>query len=122
MNAIHGDCSLLRDIEEQELLRAAKRHAPLCCQECRDLFPIVVDERFDAWRPDGKSRTYGDKMIYPGCRKSDAEIDIHDGHCDRLIQERAGRLVEDLEQFTREMTERLEDLRDAINNFLEDIA
>ena len=122
MNAIHGDCSLLRDIEEQELLQAAKRHAPLCCRECRDLFSIVIDERFDAWGPDGKTRTYGDKIVYAGCRKSDAEIDIHDDHCDKLVRFRIEKLADDLETFSRDMIKRIKDLQDAITNFLREVA
>lgn len=97
MNALHGDCQLLRDIEEKNLYS----QAPLCCQECPELF-----------LSDG----------FVCCYKSDAEISLQDEHCERLIHYRLGKLAYDLDDFSREMTKRLEDLRDAINKFLEEVA
>lgn len=118
----HADYSLLRELEAEELRKKAGLHAPLCCIDCPELYAIVDDQRFDAWGPDGRSHLYGDKVIYPGCRKSEEEIDIRDEHCPKLVLFRAATLAEDLDQFTREMTKLLNELQDAMKKFIQEVA
>lgn len=122
MNATHGDCQLLRELEADENFRKIQAMCPECCVNCRELFVITIDERFDAIGTSGKSATYGQIEHYPGCRLSDAEIGTHDTHCDKLVRFRIEKLADDLETFSRDMIKRIKDLQDAITNFLREVA
>lgn len=55
------------ELKREEATEAAWRIAPTHCRGCRYCVPEWDDSRFDAWGPDGKSRCYGNIVLYPVC-------------------------------------------------------